>query len=169
MNQDYQNFLLEVIGNLVKPMGIDPEFVIEKESDQYRVTINSKTGPIPTEPSFIFSLQHLVRVLAHHTFPEEKAHFLLDVAGAKKGREQKINERIPVLAQDIVLKQGLTVILVGLSGYERKLVHGILAEIEGLETSSVGPQDNRKLLVMPNSQIGNYGIENAKVVDLFSA
>jgi predicted RNA-binding protein Jag len=67
------------------------------------------------------------------------------------------------------LKQGLTVILVGLSGYERKLVHGILAEIKGLETSSVGPQDNRKLLVMPNSQIGNYGIENAKVVDLFSA
>jgi hypothetical protein len=70
MNQDYQNFLLEVIGNLIKPMGIDPEFVIEKESDQYRVTINSKTGPIPTEPNFIFSLQHLVRVLAHHTFPE---------------------------------------------------------------------------------------------------
>ncbi len=168
MNPDYQSFLLEVIGSLLQPMGIDPEYLVEKESQQYRITINSKTNPIPTDPNFIFSLQHIARVIVHHTFPEEKEHFLLDVAGAKKSREKLIGERVPVLAEEIVLKQGTTIILTGLSGYERKLVHGILAEIKGLQTTSVGEPQNRKLLVMPTSDTGIGGIENAKVVNLFS-
>lgn len=168
MNPDYQKFLLEVIGSLLQPMGIDPEFVVEKESNQFRVTVNSKTNPIPNDPNFIFSLQHIARVVSHHAFPDEKNHFLLDIAGAKKGREKLISERVPVLAQEIVLTKGTTIILIGLSGYERKLVHGILSEIKGLQTTSVGEPQNRKLLVMPTSDAGIGGIENAKVVNLFS-
>ena len=168
MNPDYQKFLLEVVSAMLKPMDIDPAFSVEKENEQFRITIISKTNPIPTEPNFIFSLQHITRVIVHHTFPEEKGHFLLDISGAKKMREQQIYDRVPILVQDIVLKDGITVILTGLSGYERKLVHGILSDIKGLETTSVGAPDNRKLLVIPNSQIGTSGIENAKIVDLFS-
>ena len=168
MNHDYQNFLVEVIGTLLKPMGIDPEFLIEKESDQYRVTIKDKANKISTDPNFLFSLQHITRVLVHHNYPEEKGHFLLDIGGAKKTREKLISERIPVLTQEIVLSKGSTIILVGLTGYERKLVHGILTEVKGLQTTSVGSPENRKLLIMPTSESSNSGIENAKVVNLFS-
>jgi R3H domain len=64
------------------------------------------------------------------------------------------------------LKEGKTVILIQLSGYERKLIHSFLSDSKGLNTSSIGEGMDRKLLIMPTSEFGTSGIDEALIINL---
>jgi predicted RNA-binding protein Jag len=65
-----------------------------------------------------------------------------------------------------VLVQGMTLMVLGLSSYERLIVHKSLSEIKGIQSMSVGGGNNRKLVVMPSSEGSvNGGLEKAIVLD----
>ena len=150
--------------------GIDPNFEldIEKEGDQWRININTTKADnlIDKDGELIRSIQHLIRVLVHKKHPTDRSHFLIDVNDYRRNREKLILNKIPMLAKKEILMQGNTIILVGLSGYERLQIHNILAEIDGLSTNSVGPKENRKLLLMPTTETGSTGIDKAKIYNL---
>jgi spoIIIJ-associated protein len=149
---------------------LDPEVTaeIDKEGNQWRVNLTTQNpnNELLLEPEIIYSIQHIVRVLVHKKFPQDRTHFLFDVNDGRKKREQALNQKIPEIAQNIVLKDGQTIILTNLSAYERKLIHGILADINGLTTGSVGPENNRKLLIMPSSDVATGGMENSVVMTM---
>lgn len=146
-------------------------FEVIRETDQYRIVIycldKQDVSRIWGKDGEILSaLQHILRTLIHKSFPNYKIHFLLDLEKIKKGREEILQDRIPQVADDLVLKKGKIVVLVGLSGYERLIVHNILRNIKGLETQSVGVGDQRKLLILPTSEIGSQGIEESIILDI---
>jgi predicted RNA-binding protein Jag len=76
-----------------------------------------------------------------------------------------ILQKIPHLAEYDVLEHGKTVIIVGLTSYERLQVHKLLQDTKGLNTTSVGGRGDRKLIIVPTSDIGSGGMESAKVVN----
>lgn len=169
MTNQYREFILKYLNLILQQVFEQYTVEIEKEAEQWRININcDKSGEITEnyEGEFLRSIQHVIRVLVHKQYPNDRTHFVLDFNTKRKSRSHAISVSIPEIAQTEVLTNGNTVILVGLSGYERLQVHRTLSEIKGLNTSSVGPQENRKLLIMPTSETGSSGMDKAKIVDI---
>jgi spoIIIJ-associated protein len=169
MQEAFRSTLTKIITSLVAPIVEDYEIEVQREGDQWRVNIHTQKIElvIGQEGEYLKSLQHLIRVLVHKIHPEDRTHFILDVGGYRLNREQILKEKARQIAQEEVLAQGTTLILTGLNSYERKLIHSILSDIEGLETSSVGTEGSRKLIIRPTSETGSTGMDNAKVISFF--
>lgn len=167
------NLVSQTISDLLQPivMAISPnaEITFQKEADQWRISIQNGTEDLIGEKSHtLSSLQHLVRVVVHKKFPDDRTHFLFDVDGFRSKRELAIKTHIPDLAKIKVLEEGQTVVLVNLNGYERMMVHQLLLGIDGLETNSVGLKSERKLLIMPTSEVGSTAMDDAIIWDINS-
>jgi predicted RNA-binding protein Jag len=152
------------VGSLTTIKSID----FEKESDQWRIVLNVQNKEILSENNFevLKSVQYITRVAIHKIYPEDRTHFFLDVANLRKNREYLLSAKIPTLTKDVVLGQGRSVILVNLSGYERLLVHNMISDVKSVETLSVGNNKNRKLLIIPSSDISSYKLDDAILLDL---
>lgn len=164
VRQSVQNIL-----NLIV-LGIDPEAKIdlEKEGDQWRISIesHSKNDLVGDKGEILRSIQHYLRIAIHKHFPSDKSHFLIDINKFRNTRELKIKNQLPDIVRSTVIEQGKTVVLIGLSGYERMIVHQLFSDIKGLSTNSVGADNARKLLIMPTSEFGSTGMDEAVVWDI---
>ncbi len=165
MLPELQEDILKILKMLVLSVDQDCQIELDKEGDQWRINLSTLQSEefLNKDGELIRAVQHILRVLIHRKYPEDRTHFLIDINGHRKRRENLISQKIPNIAETEVLQQGSTVILVGLTGYERLQVHRILADIKGLNTSSVGPEENRKLLIMPTSETGSAGMDKAKI------
>lgn len=163
-----EEYVKEITTKLLSELADDVELEFEREGDQYRINIVTKSPDViyGQRGDVLSSVQHITRVLVHQRYKEDRTHFLLDVNNARKKREKYINESLPELAKSDVLTLGKTVVLGGLSSYERRIIHGMMTDVDGLETSSVGSGNDRRLLIRPTSQTGSQGMENAKIIDM---
>ena len=172
MIDQVKEYLLTFLDMLVLP--IDPDYQVEmdRNGDQYHINlITTKEvdligqGEKYDSGEVLNSIQHIIRVLVHKRLPEDRTNFIIDVNSNKKKRESMILQKIPYLAKYDVLEHGKTVIIVGLTSYERLQVHKLLQGTKGLNTTSVGSRGDRKLIIIPTSDVGSGGMESAKVVN----
>lgn len=168
METQYKEQISKIINQIVAPISGQVELEFLKEGEQWRVNITSKNGEklIGYKGELLNALQHVLRVLVHKNFPEDRTKFILDIGLNRQKREEYINQKIPEMAKEDVLKNGVTFIIQNLSSYERRIVHGLLGEVKGLETVSVGDGYTRKLLIRPTSEIGSLGLDNSKLIDI---
>jgi spoIIIJ-associated protein len=172
MDKQYKASVLEILTSLIDPVlgHTDYEIDICKEADQWRINVDgdSLDAIIGEGAEVLRALQHILRVKVHKQYPKDRTHFILDIGKYRHDREVVLKSRARLIAEAEVLKNGSTLILVGLSSYERRIIHNLLVEIEGLETTSVGQGSSRKLLIRPTSEIGAKSMDAARVIDLFS-
>lgn len=168
MDKEYQNYITETVQFLMKPMIGEVDFEYTSEGDQWRINIKTENAEVLTarKNEVLSALQHVLRVLVHKKYPEDRTHFLLDVNSQRKVREDFINEEVPRIAKENILINGETVIVNGLSSYERKIIHRMLLEVDGMETTSVGDKNNRRLIIRPTSDTGSGGIDRSIVIDI---
>jgi predicted RNA-binding protein Jag len=166
MPEKIQQIIEKILNKIFLGLNIEANILYNKESDQYRIIIKTDNPKFLIEENgqIIEHIQHIIRVAVHQTYPDDKTHFLLDVNDFRQKRELAIKIKIPDIAKIKVLKEGKTIILVGLSSYERMLIHKILAESKGLNTSSVGSEISRKLLIMPTSEFGSSSMDDAYIL-----
>ncbi len=127
----------------------DPKAKVEVETAQevWQINISSEMAPllIGRRGQTLQAFEHIIRLM----LVKEADEFLpirLDVAGYKASREQEIAQMAREIAQK-VLDSGGEESLPPMNSFERRLVHLALAEIEGLETESVGEEPYRKIVV----------------------
>jgi spoIIIJ-associated protein len=170
MKEEFEQQLQIILKLLIDPIAPGHITKITPEGDQWRVNINSDHNDLLVgyKGENVKAIQHIARVIIHKKFPEDKTHFLIDIGEYKRSREHIITSKITNLAEKEVYELGKTLILTGLSGYERKIIHGLLGEFTGIETTSVGESDNRKLLIRPTSGelSAGMGIDSAIVIDI---
>ena len=168
MELQYKQQLLEVLGALIEPIVSGAEYDVLKEGDQWRVNVvtDNDEDLIGEGGETVRAVQHVARVIMHQKHPQNRTHFLIDVGEYRKKREKTIKSKIAMLARYEIIEHGNTVIILGLNGYERKLIHNILADISGLETTSIGSPESRKLIIRPTSEVGSKGIDQAKMLEL---
>ena len=168
MELQYKQQLLEVLGGLIEPIVSGAEYDVLKEGDQWRVNVvtDNDEDLIGEKGETVRAVQHVARVIMHQKYPQNRTHFLIDVGEYRKQREKTIKSKIAMLARYEIIEHGNTVIILGLNGYERKLIHNILADISGLETTSIGSPESRKLIIRPTSEVGSKGIDQAKMLEL---
>lgn len=95
----------------------------------------------------LLSLQYVVRLLAQKEL-NKAPRFLVDV---NQYRQQKNNLIIQdaIDAAKFAKIEKRAVIMRPMSPYERRIVHMVITEIEGVQTESIGEGENRKVCVKP--------------------
>jgi spoIIIJ-associated protein len=92
------------------------------------------------------ALQELTR-LAVHRQTGTRARLMLDVGGYRARRREELTE-VGRDAADEVKRTGTPKSLAAMTPFERKIVHGAVAEV-GLQSESEGEEPNRRVVVYP--------------------
>ena len=92
------------------------------------------------------ALQELTR-LAVHRQTGERARLMLDVGGYRARRRAELTE-VGRDAADEVKRTGTPKPLAVMTPFERKVVHGVVADV-GLRSESEGEEPNRRVVVYP--------------------
>lgn len=140
----------------------------EKEGEQYRISFRSDKEEIFLENSneVLNAVQHYIRKIIHLKNPEDKSHFFFDIGYHNKNREYILSVKIPEIAKEVVIVEGKPVILVGLNSFERLYIHNLLTDVNDLQTTSVGVDPNRKLLILPASETGSTPLDESIIFDI---
>ncbi|MBE9045287.1 RNA-binding protein [Pleurocapsales cyanobacterium LEGE 10410] len=110
-------------------------------------TPEQKQQLIGVKGESIDAIQYLANTILNLSAdPEEQSSFIVELDGYRVKR----NQELATLTQEAIAKvkeTGQEVELAGLSSAERKQVHSLLQDVEGLATESRGQEPNRKLIV----------------------
>jgi predicted RNA-binding protein Jag len=168
MSPTIQNQINSLLSLTLGKVAVIISLNFEKEGSETRVSIqtNNNIAFLENKNEVLEAIQHFVRKVIHLKNPDDKTHFVLDIGHFNKNREYILSVKVPELAQDIVLIAGRTVIIVGLNSFERLFVHNILSDVNGIVTSSVGIDNNRKLLLMPTCEFGAASIDDSFVFNI---
>jgi spoIIIJ-associated protein len=168
MNPEIKDTITEIVAEFCKPLEFEYTLRFDKEGTQFRINIITQNAEMFESYNFdlLYVLQYIVRVGVHRKYPKDFTHFLFDVNSKRYTREKVVKDFVPDMVVREVLELGNTIILTSLNGYERKLLHSHFFNIKGVTTKSLGEDNQRKLMVLPTSEVGVSGIENAKVYDI---
>jgi predicted RNA-binding protein Jag len=168
MPEEIKGYLTKLINLIFEPITKIKDIQFAQENCQYRIILETENQELflGDNCDLLRSIQHIIRVAVHNQFPKDRTHFVFDIGGYNKHREHIISVQIPRLAQQKVLAEGKSIILINLTGYERLQVHNLLLDVKGVETTSVGNGKNRKLLIIPTSDLGAMSLEESIIFDL---
>ncbi|KKW23478.1 MAG: Single-stranded nucleic acid binding R3H domain-containing protein [Parcubacteria group bacterium GW2011_GWA2_51_12] len=91
------------------------------------------------------ALQHLVRILVAKKIPEP-VHFIIDVEGYKRAREEFLRE-LSRQAAARVRDTKESLLLKPMMAYERRVVHSEIGKLPDLSSESVGEEPERRILI----------------------
>jgi len=164
----YKSEIDELLQNVTRSLAGNLKTSFESEGQQWRIELQSDDNEILIghQGENLLAIQHILRTLFHTRHPENRTHFILDVSGYRTGRERFIAKMIRELVYKEVLQDGSQIIVKGLNSYERRLIHNSLVDYDGLESSSIGQDENRRMIIRPTTGSMTRGIEDAKVIDI---
>ena len=143
---------LEFVKGVIKNFGIEADVAESKCDDGSTLfTISGKEAGvlIGHHGDTLDSLQYLANLTANHRREEENRDYqkiVIDIEGYRAKRE----ETLRILARRVaekVIKYRKSVTLEPMNPGERRIIHSEIQEIEGVCTTSVGSDDNRKVVV----------------------
>jgi spoIIIJ-associated protein len=95
------------------------------------------------------ALQDVVRASVQHR-TGSRCRVIVDVEDYRKRRRSQVARRARDAARR-VQKTGRPESMEAMSAFERKIVHDVVAEMGGLDTTSEGDEPNRRVVVKPRS------------------
>lgn len=141
--QNLENFLKDFTTHLSE--GIT--YKIESTKNYILVEINSKDLGylIGYRGENLYALQNVLTAIAGKGI-ENKVRVILDIEGYKAKREKTLEELAEKVART-VMKTRKSVKLEPMQAYERKIIHSKLQKNAKIETTSVGEEPYRRIIV----------------------
>lgn len=146
---------LDFVNRIIKDMELNARAVVSDRSD----ADNGKLIRIEGEEAGILighhgetldSLQYLVNLVANKREEDEDSHgyvkFMVDIEDYRAKREATLRQLAVRMAQK-VLKYKKSVTLEPMNPYERRIIHSEIQNIDGVTTTSVGADNNRKIVI----------------------
>jgi spoIIIJ-associated protein len=96
----------------------------------------------------IDAIQYLVNAIVWRAWPEDRKEVTIDAAGYRERRRTAL-EALAVRSAEEALASHSAVTLEPMTAVERKIVHVVLKEFGGVETSSDGTEPNRAVVITP--------------------
>ncbi len=148
---DTEVWVEEYLNDLIELTGLDV-FIDEISLDDEDVLLVQLAGPdsarvIGRDGQALDALQHLVIASSIHA-GVRKQRILIDVENYRSRREMRVRDEAAQVA-DEVLDTGEYQELPPMSPRERRLVHMVIADIDGVTTESSGVGDERFVRVLP--------------------
>lgn len=96
----------------------------------------------------LLAIQDLVRVAAQRRLGDHTTRLKIDIAGYRERRREALAQFARQVA-DQVLESGVARAMEPMPSADRKVVHDVLVEIDGVESRSEGDDPNRRVVVSP--------------------
>ena len=93
------------------------------------------------------SIQYLVCLVANH-LEGDYVRFTLNAGNYREKREETLKALAARMAKK-VLRTGRSTALEPMNPYERRIIHSVITEIEGVYSKSTGEEPNRKVVIKP--------------------
>lgn len=142
-----QEIIKQILQQLLEHMEIPAE--ITTEVSEETIIFNLKTPDsgilIGSHGAHLGALQYLTRLLVHKKIPET-VHFVVDVEGYKKSREEFLRE-LARQAAARVRETKESLLLKPMFAYERRVVHAEISKLPDIATESVGEEPERRILI----------------------
>ena len=138
-----ENFLKELKNSLPE----DAEYKIEKNEQYINVYLNSKELGflIGYRGETLYSMQNILSAIAGKGI-QNKVRVILDIEGYKNKREKTLEDLAEKVARTVI-KTRKSVKLEPMQAYERKIIHSKLQQNSKVETTSVGEEPYRRIVV----------------------
>jgi spoIIIJ-associated protein len=150
--EEQADAVADFVEELLERMGIDA--IAEPTTHRGHVYIDIVEGPeddmallIGRHGQTLDAIQELARTAVGRRL-DDRIRVLVDVGDYRKRQEERLVEGVREVAER-VQRTGIEEHLDPMNAYERKLVHDVVAEFEGLESISEGVDPDRFVVVRP--------------------
>ena len=132
---------------LLKKLPEDTKYNIEKTQTGLNVNISSENLGylIGYRGETLYALQNIMSAVAGKNI-ENKVRVILDIEGYKAKREKTLEDLAQKVAKTVI-KTRKSVTLEPMQAYERKIIHSKLQENSKVETSSIGEEPRRRIVI----------------------
>ncbi len=141
----------EILENILSLLSLEGSFEVSEQEDGVFVTIETDEAGklIGHQGETLTALQQIVNQILMKQNKESK-RVIVDVSGWKKSKEEELTERAKQWAQD-VKEEGKEMELDPMPSWQRRIIHMVVSETEGVESESVGEGIDRHLVIKPTS------------------
>ena len=141
--ENIEKFLKELKSNLPE----DTEYKIVKNEQYINVYLNSKELGflIGYRGETLYAMQNILSSIAGKGI-QNKVRVILDIEGYKNKREKTLEDLADKVARTVI-KTRKPVKLEPMQAYERKIIHSKLQQNSKVETTSVGEEPYRRIVV----------------------
>lgn len=141
---------------LISDLGLDIQVVIHDDGNgEALMTLTGADAGelIGRRGETLDAFQYLINLAANKKETDERKYtrVTLDIENYREKREQTLRQ-LAVRIAGKVKKIGKSMTLEPMNAYERRIIHSEIQNIEGVSTSSVGPEGNRRVVVFPEGQ-----------------
>lgn len=139
--------LEKFLNEFIKQMPENTVYTIETTKTGLNVSLNNENLGflIGYRGETLYSLQNILSVIAGKGI-ENKVRVILDIENYKAKREKTLEELANKVAKTVI-KTRKSVTLEPMQAYERKIIHSTLQANSKVETSSIGEEPYRKIVV----------------------
>ena len=138
----------EYLKNVLSAMGlVDIEQQVERDEDNVRIILKGDNlgVAIGRRGETLDALQYLVSLVANR-IEGDYVRFIIDSGNFREKREETLRNLASKIART-TLKTGRNSTLEPMNPYERRIIHSVISEINGVYSKSVGEEPNRKVVV----------------------
>jgi spoIIIJ-associated protein len=150
--EEQADAVADFVEELLDRMGIDA--IAEPTTHGGHLYVDIVEGPeddmallIGRHGQTLDAIQELARTAVGRRL-DERIRVLVDVEDYRKRQEDRLLERAREIAERVV-RTGREESLDPMNPYQRKLVHDVVAEFDGLESVSEGPEPERFVVIRP--------------------
>ena len=143
----------EVLEEMIRLMGLDGRVEVASDGETTRLNVKGDDlgALIGRRGEKLASLQHIVNLIVGRR--EGQHHRIaIDVENYRGRREQQLRD-VADRAAKRVLQTGKIIQLEAMPAVERRIVHMALLENPRIRTQSVGVEPNRRIVVLPATQV----------------
>ena len=137
---------------LVRAFGLSADVAAEVVDDDIELRIDGEGSSLGVlvgpKGATLQALEELVRAVVQHAAGGQSARLHLDVAGYRERRREALAAFVEQVANE-VRDSGSERALEPMSPPDRKVVHDTVAELDGVETTSVGEEPRRRVVIKP--------------------
>jgi len=135
---------------LTTAFGVEASVELHREDTDLEVTVNgSELGLMVGHGGrTLVAIQDLVRVAAQRRLGDHDTHLRVDIAKYRERRRASLETFARQIAER-VKESGRPVAVDPMSSADRKVLHDVLAEIDGVSSRSEGEDPDRRVLVSP--------------------
>lgn len=138
----------EILENILGLLALEGSFEVVEEVDEVSVGIDT-TDPgrlIGYRGETVDSLQLLVNQILNRQSKDDYKRVVIDVGGWRKNKAGDLEQKTRRWAEEVLeSKQPLE--LDPMPPWQRRIVHVVISEIEGVESESVGEGKDRHLVI----------------------
>lgn len=151
--QEQTDVMQEFLEGLLDSFDVDGDIsVVEIDDEMTEVQVEGEDLGLLIGPKgqTLMAVQDLARTVAQRQLPgPHEGRVRLDVSGYRQRRREAL-ERFAAKVADDVLESGSRKVLEPMNAADRKVVHDVINDVDGVTTSSEGDDPRRYVVVEPD-------------------